>query len=194
MRLKLIIYLGLFISLAACKEKKTAQEETQEIAEQLPIRESKPVELPSDLFYYQLTTTRDQIDLRPYNYFGSFFADRLRFYHLKQPGIYFRGAVVKEIYLYFLDDYLVKVRYEFTEDVLAKITDYMQSGDPKMKETLRISWNFPNRIVMYSRMPVGEQHNYFLYEEIYGYKKLVREAERSAYAIVVRSGSEKSEP
>ncbi len=181
----------LFVS--ACRE--TVEQPEIAVEEEVkPKVKPEPIELPKDLFYYRLTSSRSEIDLRPYNYFGSFFADRLRFYHLKQPGINFRGADVKEIYLYFLDDYLVKVRYEFNEDVLTRITDYMQSGNPNLNETLRINWDYPNRRVMYSRMPVGEEHIYYLYEEIYGYKKLVREAERSAHAIVIRSGSESTTP
>jgi len=193
MKNKFIIIFIILLLISACREV-IEQPEIVVEEEVKPKVKTKPIELPNDLFYYRLTSSRSEIDLRPYNYFGGFFSDRLRFYHLKQPGINFRGADVKEIYLYFLDDYLVKVRYEFAEDVLSKITDYMQSGNPNMKETLRISWNFPDRQVMYSRMPVGEQHIYYLYEEIYGYKKLVREAERSAHAIVIRSGSESTTP
>lgn len=178
----------------SCKQQYQPDEIVIEEEEAKPKGQSKPIELPNDLFYYKLTTSRSAIDLRPYTYFGGFFADRLMFYHLKYPGINFRGADVKEIYLYFIDDSLVKVRYEFKEDILTKITDYMQSGNPDLNETLRISWNFPDRRVMYSRMPVGQEHNYFLYEEVHGYKKLVREAERSNYEIVVRGNREDSAP
>jgi hypothetical protein len=186
MKKNFIIIFITFLFIGACRE--TIEQPKIAVEEEVkPTVKTKPVELPNDLFYYRLTSLRSEIDLRPYNYFGSFFSDRLRFYHLKQPGINFRGADVKEIYLYFIDDYLVKVRYEFTEDILAKITDYMQGGNPNLNETLRINWDFPNRRVMYSRTPLGETHNYFLYEEVYGYKQLVRDAGRTADGVIIKS-------
>lgn len=182
--------------LIACGEVDLPLEEEEKLIEEEVVspQASKPIELPTDLFYYQLTSTRDEIDLRPYTYFGGFYAERLRFYHLKYPGINFRGAEVKEIYLYFIDDYLVKVRYEFADDILSRITDYMQSGGQDLNETLRISWSFPNRQVMYNRVYVGDTHTYYLYEEIHGYKKLVREAERSSHGVLIKSSESASEP
>lgn len=84
--------------------------------------------LPTPIQSYRLWHTRDQFDLRSFEFHGGFFDDRLKFFFAKNPGLHMANAQVDLVMLYFLDDRLVKIRYHLDQDVTGPILDSLGLG------------------------------------------------------------------
>ncbi len=140
-----------------------------------------------------LNTYRDLIDLTGYEDLGSFHFRRLHFYTKTNPGISIGPAEVEEVTAYFIDRYVVKIRYKLSEDVAAYLVDSLTTDRERVKDLNRnwskqrkITWNYFSKIITYqNKCPEDDlalnltngicDSPYWLYVELPGYKKKVKE-------------------
>ncbi|WOK04564.1 hypothetical protein RT717_15895 [Imperialibacter roseus] len=148
-----------------------------------------------------LNAYRDVIDLTGYKDLGSFHFRRLHFYTRKNPGIKIGHANVDEITAYFIDRYAVKIRYKLSEDVASYLVDSLTTDTKRVQDLNRdwskqrqIKWNYFSKIITYqNKCPDDDlaltltneicDSPYWLYVELPGYKKKVKELKTVENAV-----------
>lgn len=142
-----------------------------------------------------LNLHRDQIDLDGYKDLGSYHFRRLHFYSKEKPGIWIGPAEVHHITLYFIDRYLVKIRYQLSDDISGFLADSLatQAGkkadiEKKWSQYHILRWRYFSKTITYqNKCPDDDLANeaskdlcdtgYWLYAELPGYRNKVRELE-----------------
>jgi hypothetical protein len=161
-----------------------------------------------------LNTYREMIDLTGYDDLGSFHFRRLHFYSKKNPGVRIGEADVEEITAYFIDRYVVKIRYKLSSDIASYLVDSLTT-DPKRQRHLdqdwsklrQIKWNYFNKVITYqNKCPEDDlamsltneicDSPYWLYVELPGYRKKVRElmsVEKAVHEYLIDDPPSKAE-
>ena len=149
-----------------------------------------------------LNAHRETLDLTGYDDLGSYHFRRLHFYSKEKPGIKIGPSEVEHITLYFIDRYLVKIRYKLSEDVSAFLADSLATEAGKKADMAKnwalnhqIRWNYFSKTITYvNRCPESDlaseltkevcNSGYWLYAELPGYNKKVKELESVAKYMV----------
>ena len=149
-----------------------------------------------------LNAYRETLDLTGYDDLGSYHFRRLHFYSKEKPGIKIGPSEVEHITLYFIDRYLVKIRYKLSEDVSGFLADSLATEAGKKADMAKnwalnhqIRWNYFSKTITYvNRCPESDlaseltkevcDSGYWLYAELPGYNKKVKELESVAKYMV----------
>ena len=149
-----------------------------------------------------LNAYRETLDLSGYKDLGSFHFRRLHFYAKENPGITIGPAEVEHVTLYFIDRYLVKIRYRLSEDVSEFLADSLATQAGKQADAKKnwatnhqIRWRYFSKLITYqNRCPENDLANeltggecdsgYWLYAELPGYRSKVNELESVAKYMV----------
>jgi len=120
-----ITYLPLIflVYLFSCQPKERSIEKQETVSEIPKTIKKRSTSHRIDLDQYRLYHTIDQVDLRGFKKFGTFFGDRLSFYFLDDPEMSIGKANVHFLMLYFMDDRLVKVRYHIDDNISNYLVD-----------------------------------------------------------------------
>jgi hypothetical protein len=123
-----LIYLLIF---SGCKEEKSSKD-SAESSESVPLFNA-PADIPAnpDFHKYQLEMDLNEIDLSPFDHYGDFFKDRLKFYHVFKPQFNLENSGVDYMMLYFIDQKLVKIRYHLYQDIANNLLNSL--GNCKIK-------------------------------------------------------------
>lgn len=149
-----------------------------------------------------LNLHRDQIDLEGYKDLGSYHFRRLHFYSKENPGIWIGPAEVQHITLYFIDRYVVKIRYKLSDDISGFLADSLatQAGkkadiEKKWSQYHVLRWRYFSKTITYqNKCPDDDLANeaskelcdtgYWLYAELPGYRNKVKELEVVAKSVM----------
>ncbi len=126
------VFISLLV-LSACDFRPEAEE--KDSLEETGIYGSDPTKdhAPPVHQSYRLWHRIDQLDLSSFNYYSSFFDNRLKFFYTTDPGLTLGTSQVDMIMLYFLDNRLVKIRYHMEEDITEFLMDSLGLGDLKTR-------------------------------------------------------------
>lgn len=185
--------LGVLILLAACKHGTPPKNLAPENREK-PYSAAQAVS-GTVARVIALNLHRDEIDLTGYRDLGAFHFRRLHFYTKENPGITVGSASVEQITLYFIDRMVVKIRYRLSEDASAFLADSLARQAGRTNDLAnnwaarrQITWRYFSKTITYqNKCPeddlantltdIGCDGGYWLYVELPGYRKKVKELE-----------------
>lgn len=179
----------------SCTEKRAAGDLPGPSAVQTTGEKTKATAPAASYAPIALNAYRETLDLSGYEDLGSYHFRRLHFYSKEKPGIRIGPAEVDHLTLYFIDRYLVKIRYKLSRDVADFLADSLATQAGKKADAKKnwarnrqIRWRYFNRIITYqNRCPEDDlastlmnsdcDGGYWLYAELPGYRTKVKELE-----------------